>query len=185
MKIVETSLPGVLRVEPKVFGDSRGYFVEIWSQSRYANGGVGVEFVQDNLSKSCKGTLRGLHLQYPHSQGKLVHVVSGAVYDVAVDVRRGSPHFGRWVAEVLSEENQIQLYLPPGFAHGFCVLSEEAVFAYKCSDGYYPECELTVAFNDPALGIPWPEAAPIVSAKDRAGTRLADVPEHRLPPFHA
>jgi dTDP-4-dehydrorhamnose 3,5-epimerase len=183
MLIRQTDLPGVLHIEPKVFGDERGYFLETWSAERYENDGVGVRFVQDNLSKSRRGTLRGLHLQYPFSQGKLVHVVAGEVYDVAVDVRLGSPTFGRYYGAMLNETNKHQLYIPPGYAHGFCVTSEEAVFAYKCTEGYHPEAEVTVAHDDPALGIPWPVTSPTLSKKDMAGLRLADVPRERLPRY--
>src|SRR5688572_6222748 len=181
MLIRQTDLPGVLLIEPKVFGDERGYFLETWSADRYESQGVGVRFVQDNLSKSRKGTLRGLHLQHPHSQGKLVYVVTGEVFDVAVDVRVGSPMFGRWFGTMLSETNKRQLYVPAGYAHGFCVTSEEAIFAYKCTVGYRPEAELTIAYDDPALAIGWPVSQPTLSKKDIAGLRLADVPRERLP----
>jgi len=183
MQISQTALPGVLLIEPKVFGDERGYFLETWSAERYESQGVAVRFVQDNLSKSRKGTLRGLHLQHPHGQGKLVSVVTGEVYDVAVDVRVGSPTFGRHYGATLSEANKRQLYIPPGFAHGFCVTSDEAIFTYKCSESYHPEAELTIAHDDPALGIPWPVTSPTLSKKDMAGLRLADVPRERLPRF--
>jgi dTDP-4-dehydrorhamnose 3,5-epimerase len=183
MLIRQTDLPGVLLIEPKVFGDERGYFLETWSAERYESQGVAVRFVQDNLSKSRRGTLRGLHLQNPFGQGKLVHVVAGEVYDVAVDVRVGSPTFGRYYGAVLNETNKHQLYIPAGFAHGFCVTSEEAVFAYKCTEGYHPEAEVTVAHDDPALGIPWPITSPTLSKKDMAGLRLADVPRERLPRY--
>jgi dTDP-4-dehydrorhamnose 3,5-epimerase len=180
MLISETDLPGVLLIEPKVFGDERGYFLETWSAERYT-GQLGAGFVQDNLSKSRRGTLRGLHLQHPHGQGKLVYVVTGEVYDVAVDVRVGSPTFGRWYAATLSEGNKRQLFVPAGYAHGFCVTSEEAIFAYKCTEAYRPEAELTIAFDDPSLAIPWPVTSPTLSKKDMAGLRLADVPRERLP----
>jgi dTDP-4-dehydrorhamnose 3,5-epimerase len=183
MLIRKTNLPGVLLIEPKVFGDERGYFLETWSAERYESEGIPARFVQDNLSKSRRGTLRGLHLQNPHSQGKLVSVVTGEVYDVAVDVRLGSPTFGRFFGATLSEANKHQLYIPPGFAHGFCVTSEEALFAYKCTEGYHPEAEVTVAHDDPALGIPWPIATPTLSKKDMAGLPLADVPRQRLPVY--
>jgi dTDP-4-dehydrorhamnose 3,5-epimerase len=183
MLIRQTDLPGVLLIEPKVFGDERGYFLETWSAERYESQGVAGRFVQDNLSKSRRGTLRGLHLQHPYSQGKLVHVVSGEVYDVAVDVRVGSPTFGRYYGAVLNEANKHQLYIPPGFAHGFCVTSDEAVFAYKCTEAYHPETEVTLAHDDPALGIPWPVKSPTLSKKDLAGLRLADVPRDRLPRY--
>lgn len=183
MLIQQTDLPGVLLIEPKVFGDERGYFLETWSAQRYSEQGLGVDFVQDNLSKSRRGTLRGLHLQYPHSQGKLVYVVTGEVFDVAVDVRVGSPTFGRWFGTTLSGENKRQIYIPAGFAHGFCVTSEEAIFTYKCTDGYHPEAEVTIAYDDPRIGIPWPIKSPTLSKKDMAGLRLSDVPEGRLPRY--
>lgn len=183
MLVSETELPGVLLIEPKVFGDERGYFLETWSRQRYGSHGMDLEFVQDNLSKSRQGTLRGLHLQHPHGQGKLVYVVTGEVFDVAVDVRTGSPTFGRWYGTVLSESNKRQMYVPAGFAHGFCVTSAEAIFAYKCTDSYYPEAELTIAHDDPAIGIPWPVKAPTLSKKDMAGVRLSDISRERLPRF--
>lgn len=181
--ISETELPGVLLIQPKVFGDERGYFLETWSAERYGSQGLGVSFVQDNLSKSRRGTLRGLHLQHPCGQGKLVYVVLGEVFDVAVDVRVGSPTFGRWVSATLSEANKQQLYVPPGFAHGFCVTSDEAIFAYKCTEAYRPETEVTIAHNDPALGIPWPVSEPTLSKKDLAGLPLAAVAPERLPRY--
>lgn len=183
MKVTPTALPEVLLIEPKVFGDERGFFFESWESSRYGEAGIAPDFVQDNLSKSRRKTLRGLHLQQPHGQGKLVSALEGEVWDVAVDVRIGSPRFGRWIAETLSADNKRQLYVPPGFAHGFCVLSDTALFHYKCTDTYHPECEVTVAWNDPALGIDWPVGDPIVSEKDNAGIALADLPESRLPAF--
>lgn len=182
MKVTSTELPEVLRVEPRVFPDLRGYFLETWSQSRYASAGIEATFVQDNLSCSTRGTLRGLHLQNPHSQGKLVYVIEGEVYDVAVDVRVGSARFGRWIGETLSGENKRQLYIPPGFAHGFCVTSERAIFAYKCTAAYHPEAEVGIAWNDPALSIDWPIAAPLISTKDRRHPPLSDIPKSRLLP---
>jgi dTDP-4-dehydrorhamnose 3,5-epimerase len=172
MKVRETELPGVLLIEPTVFKDPRGFFYESWSQSRYAKAGIPGPFVQDNVSCSTQGTLRGLHLQYPHAQGKLVHVLAGEVFDVAVDTRIGSPHFGQWTGVVLSEKNGYQLYVPPGFAHGFCVISDTALLAYKCTDHYHREAEITVAWNDPDVAIHWPIAAPVLSKKDEAGRRL-------------
>jgi dTDP-4-dehydrorhamnose 3,5-epimerase len=176
MKVTETALPGVLLIEPKVFGDERGFFFESYHAGRYAEAGIPARFVQDNVSRSVRGTLRGLHFQEPHAQGKLVQVLAGAVYDVAVDIRRGSPHFGQWVAYELSAANKLQLWVPPGFAHGFCVISESADFMYKCTDLYNPSCERGIAWDDPTLGIPWPVGQPILSAKDRAAPRLADAP---------
>ncbi|MFN2375926.1 MAG: dTDP-4-dehydrorhamnose 3,5-epimerase [Candidatus Binatia bacterium] len=181
MNVSATRIPGVLLIQPRVFGDARGYFFESWSAERYADAGLGGPFVQDNISRSRRGILRGLHLQHPHGQGKLVSALEGEVFDVAVDVRVGSPTFGNWVGALLSADNHHQLWVPPGFAHGFCVLSENAIFHYKCTDAYHPECELSVAWDDPAIGIEWPIAAPILNDKDRNGLRLADIPRDRLP----
>ena len=184
MKISQTDLPGVLRIDPTVFEDARGYFFETFSERRFAEQGLAARFVQDNVSCSSRGTLRGLHMQSPpFAQGKLVQVLHGEVFDVAVDVRIGSPNFGRWTGIALSALNRVQLYLPPGFAHGFCVTSEQAVFAYKCTEYYAPKTELTVAWNDPDIGIAWPIAAPALSPKDASGLRLCDVPHDRLTPF--
>lgn len=183
MKIVPTLLPEVLAIEPRVFRDPRGAFFESWSATRYAEAGIAGPFVQDNISRSPRGILRGLHLQHPHAQGKLVSVLEGEVFDVAVDVRMGSPRFGQWVGETLSSSNHRQLWIPPGFAHGFAVLSDEAVFHYKCTDSYHPECELTVAWNDPAIAIAWPLRDPILNDKDANGLQLAAIPRERLPKF--
>jgi len=183
LTVSQTDLPGVLLIEPKVFGDSRGYFLETWSEGKYAEAGIVGPFVQDNLSRSANGTLRGLHLQNPFGQGKLVHVLRGEVFDVAVDVRVGSPTFGKWVGYSLSEANHRQLYIPAGFAHGFCVTGEEAVFSYKCTDSYHPEAEVGVAFDDPDIGIAWPVSDPTLSDKDRANMPLRDISEERLPRF--
>jgi dTDP-4-dehydrorhamnose 3,5-epimerase len=177
VKILETSLPGVMLVEPRVFGDARGYFFESFHAPRYAEAGIPASFVQDNLSRSAKGTLRGLHFQEPHPQGKLVYCVRGAVFDVAVDIRRGSPSCGKWFGAELSEENHRQMWVPPGFAHGFCVLSDSADFFYKCTDLYHPEHDRGVAWNDPDLGIKWPIEAPLLSEKDRRLPRLRDAAE--------
>jgi dTDP-4-dehydrorhamnose 3,5-epimerase len=185
MQVIQTELPGVLLIEPKVFGDSRGYFMELWSSARYGEHGVPTAFVQDNLSRSARGVLRGLHLQHPHGQGKLVYAAAGEIFDVVVDVRRGSPAYGRWYAATLSDENKRQLWIPPGCAHGFCVTSEAATFIYKCTETYHPETELTVLYNDPALGIPWPVASPTVSPKDAAGKPLAAIDAARLPVFQS
>lgn len=183
MKVTATSLEGVVAIEPRVFGDARGFFFETWHRERYAEAGVSREFVQDNVSRSQKGILRGLHLQNPFSQGKLVQVFEGEVFDVALDVRVGSPTFGKWVGERLSAENKRQLYIPEGFAHGFCVLSEHALFCYKCTELYHPETELSIAWNDPALAIAWPIENPSLSAKDQAGLKLAEIPRDRLPHY--
>jgi dTDP-4-dehydrorhamnose 3,5-epimerase len=182
MKVEETTLPGVVLVTPKVFGDHRGFFQESWNRRAFTDAGLSLDFVQDNLSFSGRGILRGLHFQNPNGQGKLVHVLQGEVYDVAVDIRRGSPHFGRWFGTRLSAENHLQMYVPPGFAHGFCVLSETALFAYKCTEFYDPAAEHSLLFDDPDLGIEWPLGqAPTLSAKDQAGLRLKDFPEALLP----
>ena len=176
MKVTPQGLPEVLLVEPKVFGDDRGFFMELFHAKRYADAGIPGPFVQDNYSRSAKGILRGLHFQEPQAQGKLVQVLAGAVYDVAVDVRRGSPTFGKWSAVELSSENRRQLWIPPGFAHGFCVLSVFADFHYKCTTLYAPEVERGVLWNDPDLGIPWPVKEPLLSGKDAKAPRLKDAP---------
>lgn len=181
MKVTKTKLRGVLVLDPDVYEDERGFFLETWSQRRYAELGIDQAFVQDNVSSSKKGVLRGLHLQHPHGQGKLVQVLSGDVFDVAVDVRVDSPTFGQWEGMVLSGANRRQLWIPPGFAHGFCVLSESALFAYKCSDFYRREAELGVIWNDPDLAIDWPLQAPRLSQKDAEFPRLAEIPRERLP----
>ncbi|WNG36024.1 dTDP-4-dehydrorhamnose 3,5-epimerase [Archangium minus] len=176
MNVIKTELPGVLILEPKRFGDDRGFFMEMFHAKRYAEAGIPGPFVQDNFSRSVKGTLRGLHFQEPNAQGKLVQVLAGAVYDVAVDVRRGSPTFGKWVGVELSADNRRQLWVPEGFAHGFCVISESADFHYKCTDVYTPAAERGIAWNDPDLGIPWPVTSPLLSPKDAAAPRLKDAP---------
>lgn len=183
MKITELLIPGVMLIEPQVFGDARGFFLETWERERYSSKGVGALFVQDNLSRSAKGVLRGLHLQNPHTQAKLVSVVHGVVRDVAVDVRVGSPTFGRYVSYDLSAENHHQLYIPRGCAHGFCVLSDWALFSYKCDDTYHPEAELGVRFDDPELGINWPDMELTLSQKDKNHPYLKDIPESVLPRF--
>ncbi|HEX7500176.1 MAG TPA: dTDP-4-dehydrorhamnose 3,5-epimerase [Polyangia bacterium] len=184
MKITSMDLPEVLLIEPGRFGDARGYFVETWHQERYAAAGIKLAFLQDNLSRSAHGILRGLHLQHPNAQGKLVYVLDGEVFDVAVDVRVGSPNFGKWTGAHLSSEDHRQLWIPPGFAHGFCVTSETAMFAYKCTALYSVADELGVAWNDPALAISWPVAEPRLSAKDAALPRLAELDSARLPRYH-
>jgi dTDP-4-dehydrorhamnose 3,5-epimerase len=183
VQVTKTDIPDVLVVDPRVFGDDRGFFLETYSSARYAEAGIPANFVQDNLSRSARGVLRGLHMQHPSDQGKLVHVLEGEVFDVAVDVRVGSPTFRRWVAFLLSAQNKRQLYIPPGFAHGFCVTSETALFAYKCTELYHPEHELGILWNDPDIGIPWPVQDPVLSGKDRIYPRLGDVPESRLPRY--
>jgi len=176
-------LEGVFIVEPKVFGDDRGYFLETYHKLKYRELGIPVEFVQDNLSFSCEGTLRGLHYQHPHGQAKLVQVLSGHVLDVTVDIRSGSPTFGKWVGIHLSDENKRQVYIPKGFAHGFCVLSETTLFSYKCSDIYAPDCEGGVLWCDSDIEIEWPVKEPILSEKDAKYPRLRDIEEHRLPRY--
>ena len=184
MNVIETDIPGVLLIEPKVFGDDRGWFMESWQQVRYADAGVGGRFVQDNLAYSRKGVLRGLHVQNPYGQGKLVQVLIGEVFDVAVDVRRGSPHFGTWVGVHLSGDNRRQFYVPEGFAHGYYVLSEQALFAYKCTDLYHPETQFSLRWDDPALGIDWPlEGQPELADKDRDAPLLSQLAAERLPEF--
>lgn len=180
MNVVETALPGVLIIEPKVFGDARGFFFESFNQQRFNEAtGTNFNFVQDNHSRSAKGVLRGLHYQIQQPQGKLVRVARGTVFDVAVDLRKSSPHFGQWVGVELSEDNQRQLWVPPGFGHGFVVISDSADFLYKTTDYYAPAFERCVAWNDPSIGIGWPNLgmAPLLSTKDAAGLALqnADV----------
>jgi dTDP-4-dehydrorhamnose 3,5-epimerase len=175
MNITETSLPGVLLIEPKVFGDARGFFLESWNRQTFSALGLDLDFVQDNHSRSSRGVLRGLHYQLNDPQGKLVRVVSGAVFDVAVDVRRSSPHFGQWTGHELSAENHRMLWMPPGFAHGFLVLSETADFLYKTTATYAPQWDRGVRWDDPAIGVRWPlVGAPQLSAKDQALPLLND-----------
>jgi dTDP-4-dehydrorhamnose 3,5-epimerase len=183
VNIKETRLPGVLILEPDVFSDERGFFLETWNRTRYESFGVQGPFVQDNISFSKKGVVRGLHFQHPHSQGKLIQVLSGEVVDVAVDVRVDSPTFGRWVSEVLSGENHRQMYVPPGFAHGYCVTSETAHFSYKCTDFYNPATESGIIWNDPDLNIDWPVKEPVLSPKDADYPRLRDLRPDKLPHF--
>jgi len=173
VKVIPTELGGVLIIEPTVFGDERGFFLETYHATRYAEAGLPQRFVQDNHSRSVPGTLRGLHYQLKHPQGKLVRCVRGAVYDVAVDIRRGSPTFGKWVGTELSEQNQRQFYIPPGFAHGYCVPAVLSEIEYKCTDYYHPEDERGVIWNDSAIGIVWPVSAPLLSARDAAHPGLA------------
>lgn len=175
MNIVETSLPGVLLIEPKVFGDARGFFLESWNRKVFADAGLDIAFVQDNHSRSGKGVLRGLHYQLNAPQGKLVRVTSGAVFDVAVDMRRSSPHFGRWAGVELTAENHRMLWIPPGFAHGFMVLSDSADFLYKTTDYYAPQWDRGVRWDDPDIAVQWPlQDAPLLSDKDRALPLLKD-----------
>ena len=183
MKILKTDLEGVLVVEPVAFNDDRGYFMEAYHKEKYAKMGISVDFVQDNLSFSGAGTLRGLHYQHPHGQAKLVQVLDGHVFDVTVDIRSGSPNFGKWFGIHLSDENRKQVFVPEGFAHGFCVLSDTVLFSYKCSDLYAPDCEGGVLWSDPDIGIEWPVKEPILSEKDTKYPRLKDVKVDRLPGY--
>ena len=183
MKVAETKLPGVLVVEPDRFGDDRGFFQEIWHARRYEDAGIPDGFVQDNISLSRRGVLRGLHFQNPHGQGKLVYILQGEVFDVAADIRVGSPHFGEWVGATLSADNGRQLYIPAGFAHGFCVTSEAVLFAYKCSDYFNRESEGTIRWDDPQIGVDWPISAPLISDKDAAAPCLSDIDPAKLPRY--
>jgi dTDP-4-dehydrorhamnose 3,5-epimerase len=173
VRFVPTELPGVVVVEPDVHQDARGFFVEIYHAEKYRTGGIEGPFLQDNHSRSVRGTLRGLHLQLRRPQGKLIRVIEGEIYDVAVDVRRGSPTFGSWIGVTLSAANFKQCYVPPGFAHGFCVVSADAQVEYKCTDLYDPASEIGIAWNDPALGIIWPIAEPLLSDRDRRHPTLS------------
>jgi len=183
VKVIETKLPGVLIIEPKIFDDARGFFMETFNQEKYAEVGIKEKFVQDNLSFSSRGVLRGLHYQNPNSQGKLGSVVQGEVFDVAVDIRVGSPNFGQWVGVNLSGENHWQLWVPPGFAHGFCVLSATAYFNYKCTDYYTTSAEAGVMWNDPDVGIEWPIEDVLLSDKDKIYCRLKDISVEKLPKY--
>jgi dTDP-4-dehydrorhamnose 3,5-epimerase len=182
MNVYSCELKALVVVEPKVFGDARGFFMETWHQERYCQHGLGADFVQDNLSFSRRRTLRGLHFQNPNPQAKLLQVLQGEVFDVGVDLRRSSPTFGRWHGLVLSSENKRQFYVPPGFAHGFAVLSETALIQYKCSALYSPKDELGVRWDDPDIGIQWPLKDPLLSERDAKAPRLRDLPADRLFP---
>ena len=175
MRFLPTELPGVLVIEPDVYRDERGFFLETYHARKYREGGVPGPFVQDNHSRSVRGTLRGLHAQHQHPQGKLVRVIHGEIFDVIVDIRRGAPTFRRWVSLTLSAENLRQCYVPPGFAHGLCVVSDWAEVEYKCTDFYHPADEFGIIWNDPDLAIAWPIHEPVLSPKDRALPRLVDV----------
>ena len=183
MKVVETDLPGCLVLEPQVFGDDRGFFYESFNRDKLAEVGLVLDFVQGNVSSSARGVLRGLHYQWPKPQGKLVSVLEGEVWDVAVDIRRGSPTFGRWTAAVLSADNKRQFWIPEGFAHGFVVLSARALFTYLCTQTYDREADAGIRWNDARLSIDWPVAAPVLSDKDARAPLLADVAEERLPVY--
>jgi len=183
VNVIETKLPGVLIFEPKVFSDERGFFLETWSRKRYEEAGINGGFCQDNVSFSQKGTLRGLHFQNPQSQGKLVQVLSGEVFDVAVDIRVGSPTFGQWVGVTLSCDNHKQLYVPKGFAHGFCVTSETALFSYKCTDYYNASTENGIIWDDDDIGIDWPDVERVISDKDTGYTKLKEIDIKALPQY--
>jgi len=185
MRVIDTTLAGVKLVEPDVFGDARGYFYEGWNRARYAEHGLDFDVVQTNMSRSAHGVLRGLHYQWPNPQGKLVSVLEGEVYDVAVDIRRGSPSFGRWTAAVLSADNRRQMWVPPGFAHGFVVTSEHALFHYLVTTPYDRAADASLRWDDSALKIDWPIAHPSLSDKDAKAPFLADIPEARLPIYPA
>ncbi len=182
MNVEATEMPGVLIVHPDAYTDERGLFYETWSQARYAHAGMPETFVQDNVSRSSRGVLRGLHYQDPHAQGKLLSVLEGEIFDVAVDIRRGSPTYGRWVGVTLSATNHVQLYVPAGCAHGFQALSDEAVVLYKCTEYYHHGADHSVLWSDEDLGIPW-TLPPILSAKDRAARRLSAIPGSELPTY--
>ncbi len=181
IKYTKTDLPGVLLIEPRVFKDSRGFFMETFHQKKYAEAGIDHAFLQDNYSHSTRGTLRGLHYQLKHPQAKLVYVIKGEIYDVAVDIRRGSPGFGKWVGQYLSDKNRRQIFVPEGFAHGFCVISETADVLYKTTDLYEPDDEYGVLWSDPTIRIDWPVEVPIVSDKDKQFPGLKEVTETHLP----
>lgn len=185
MKLIETDLPGCIVIEPRVFGDERGFFYESFNAQRFADAGLHLQFAQSNVSASTRGVLRGLHYQWPNPQGKLVSVLEGEVYDVAVDIRRGSPTFGRWTAVMLTAENKRHFWIPEGFAHGFAVVSERAVFTYQCTTVYDAAADAGIRWNDAALGIDWPVADPQLSGKDAVAPFLADVPAERLPQYVA
>lgn len=183
MEILKTSLPGVLIIQPDIFKDKRGFFMETYHRKKYAEEGLDQSFVQDNLSYSIRGTLRGLHYQYPNAQSKLVQAVKGKIYDVVVDIRQGSPTFGQWTGVHLSDENKRQFFVPEGFAHGFCVISDTAFVIYKCSDFYTPESEKGLLWSDPDIGIDWPVKEPLLSPKDIQCPNLKDIPSECLPEY--
>ena len=183
MKVIETDLPGCVIIEPRVFGDERGYFYEGWNQPRFAAAGIPAQFVQSNVSQSVRGVLRGLHYQWPNPQGKLVSVLEGEVYDVAVDIRRGSPTFGRWTAAMLTADNTRHFWIPEGFAHGFAVVSERATFTYLCTAPYDAAADASLRWNDAALAIDWPMASPVLSDKDAQAPFLRDIAPEALPEY--
>ncbi len=182
MNFIESPLPGVILIEPKVCADDRGFFMETYHMARFRAAGIPAAFVQDNHSRSTRGVLRGLHYQEPRAQGKLVRCIRGALFDVAVDIRRGSPHFGKWYSIEISDENKRMLWIPPGFAHGFCAISEEADLVYKCTELYDARADRCILWNDPEIGIDWPLTEPLLSPKDAAAPRLSEVellPEYK------
>lgn len=185
LKFTEKSLPGVFLIEPMMFQDDRGYFMETYHTGKYGEAGLNQVFVQDNHSQSRRFTLRGLHYQLKHPQGKLVYVIAGEILDIAVDIRKGSPTFGRWTGTLLTDKNKRQLFIPEGFAHGFCVLSEIADVIYKCTDLYTPGDEYGILWSDPTIDIVWPVENPGLSEKDAKSPRLGDVPEEHLPIYEA
>ena len=185
MKLIETDLPGCVVLEPQVFGDERGYFYESFNNDKLAQLGLKPAFVQGNVSRSMRGVLRGLHYQWPRPQGKYVSVLEGEVWDVAVDIRRGSPHFGKWTAVLLTAENRRHFWIPEGFAHGFVVLSETALFTYLCTATYEPAADANIRWDDAGLAIDWPVSAPLLSGKDAKAPFLADIPQERLPTYAA
>lgn len=183
MDVLKTEIDGVLVIAPKVFEDQRGFFMETFHRRRYEEAGIHEDFCQDNLSFSRKNTLRGLHYQFPHEQAKLLQVLEGEILDVAVDIRRGSPTFSRWVGVTLSDRDRRQMFIPKGFAHGFCVLSETALFSYKCSDFYARDCDRGVLWSDPSVGIQWPVETPLLSVKDECLPLLKDIQPEHLPEY--
>jgi len=185
MKVIQTSLPGAVVIEPQVFGDDRGFFYESYNEAKYREAGIERRFVQSNVSRSARGVLRGLHYQWPDPQGKLVSVLEGEVYDVAVDIRRGSPTFGRCAGVMLTAANHRHFWIPEGFAHGFCVLSEFATFSYQCTALYDARADAGIRWNDADIGVDWPLSAPLLSDKDSRAPFLKDIPAERLPVFTA
>ena len=181
MNCIETGIPGLVIIEPNIYGDARGYFMETWHSDRYAKAGLPTRFVQSNVSRSSAGVIRGLHYQYPNPQGKLVQVLDGRIYDVAVDIRTDSPTFRQWIGVELSAENHRQLYVPEGFAHGFCVVGEAATISYMCTRVFSPKDDASIAWDDPDIGVKWPITPQSLSAKDRDAPRLSDVSPQRLP----
>ncbi|WP_413625493.1 dTDP-4-dehydrorhamnose 3,5-epimerase [Luteibacter sp. Lutesp34] len=185
MKFLQTPLPGCVLIEPQVIGDSRGFFYESYNEAKFKEAGIDRRFVQSNISRSARGVLRGLHYQWPRPQGKLVSVLEGEVFDVAVDIRRGSPTFGQWTGVMLTAENHRHFWIPEGFAHGFCVVSDHAIFSYQCTDLYDPKADGGVLWSDPAIGVDWPLSSPLLSGKDAKAPLLKEVAPERLPEYRA